>query len=279
MKKYLFFLLIVSFTNCKESPSKKALVPVDEKDMSFEEANYLIYEHRQFELENNIDFYNTLLEESNQYYAELTTQFLEEEYSLSGSFSEIGHIINKTPEERFAIWEAKLNSYFSSSAYEKFINSRIKNHYRNLNKQRREGLEKPLGFISEDSLELKMVSLNKFKASKELISQSLEESNKKIKENLRRLVYDAAGVASMVVTGGASGSVIVTVEGVGMAEMTYDIVVPSKNETRNIIEKEYTSFLEKNRIDFTQELNDNTNKYYHQLIELINKREDEEILY
>lgn len=278
MKKYLYVLLLIGLSNCKES-SQNSAVLADAKEMSFDEAIYLIHEHRLFELKNNSDFYNTLIEESNKYYSDLTTEFLEKEYSLSGSFSEISLIAKKTPEERFAFWEAKLNNYFSSSDYERFINSRTENHYRNLNKQRREGLEKPLGYISEDSLKLKQVSLNDFRASEELISQTLKESNRKIKKNLRRLVYDAAEVASVVATGGASGPVIVSVEGVGMAEMTYDLVVPGKNETRDILKKEYTSFLEKNRIDFTQKLNNNTNNYYDKLIKLINKRKNEKILY
>lgn len=279
MKKYLLLLLLLSLAGCKKSSPLNSAVPADEKELSFEEAIYLIHEHRLFELKNNSDVYYTLINESNQYYSDLTNQFLEKEYSLSGSFSEIGHIVNKTPEERFAIWQVKLNSYYSSSAYERFINSRIENHYRNLNKQRRIGLEKPLVYISEDSLEIKKVSLNEFQASQELISQSIIESNKKIKENLRRLAYNGAEVASLLVTGGTSGTVLLSVEGAGMTEMAYDFVVPDKNETREVLEKEYTSFLEKNNIDFTQKLNENTNKYYSKLLELINKRKNEKILF
>lgn len=279
MKKYQFILLLVILSGCKGDLTNNSTIPADEEGLTYEQAIFLIYEHRSFELDNNKEIYNTLIKESNQYYFDLTNEFLEEEYSLSGSFSEIDHIVNKTPEERFTIWENKLNSYFSSSAYERFINSRIKNHYINLNKQRRVGLEKPLGYISEDSLEIKKVSLNEFQASQKLINQSIIESNKKIKENLRRLAYNGAEVASLLVTGGTSGTVLVTVEGAGMTEMAYDFVVPDKNETREVLEKEYTSFLEKNSIDFTQKLDENTNKYYSKLLELINKRKNEKILF
>lgn len=276
MKTYLIIILSLSLFGCKKNDPIKA---IPKKDITFNEALYLIQEHRQFELNNNKDFNNTLVIESNKYYTDVTNNFIEKEYTMSGSFSELGIISNKTPEERFIIWEAKINNYFSSLAYTRFIKSKTENHSRNINKQRNKELEDVFNYINEDSLVMEKISLNVFQASKESVNLSIEKANESIKENLKAVAYATADVGSIIVTAGTSTVVIGSVQVAGVGEMAYDFIVPTKDETKEILIQEYSNFLEKNNINFTELLNINTNEYYGNLLKLIQKRKNEKIHY
>ncbi|SDH10547.1 hypothetical protein [Winogradskyella thalassocola] len=336
-------LLLVLFVSCNNR-NKNVVTPEVDKDISYNKAYYLIEELKQFELKNNRDFYNTLLIASDKYYNDVTNSFLEKEYSISGSFTEMNIIknkmtetshgqftlakkgadilindlmlstsnslkdiiesndsistknnidivgfsqtnddltilINTTNEARFLIWEARINNYFSSLAYSRFIKSITDTLSQNINKQRSKELEDILGFVNNDTLQIEKVNFDIFEATKEVVNQSIVEANKKIKENLKEIAYNTAEAASLVVSGGASGAVIGSVETLGVTEVVYDFVVPTKNETKEILIKEYSSFLERNNIDFTQMLNDNTNSYYSNLLELIKERENEQLYY
>jgi ketosteroid isomerase-like protein len=249
---------------------------VNKKDITFNEALYLINEHKQFELSNNKDFYNTLLKQSEAYFMNITNDFIEKEFKMSGAFNEIGIINSKTPKERFLIWESKINNYFSSLSYLRFIKSKTDNHSKNINNQRRAELEELLNFISEDSLFLKKQTVSIFNASEESVNLSISKANESIKENLKDVAYTSAEVASVVATGGTA-IVIGSVEATGITEMAYDFVVPTEDETKKILIKEYSNFLEHNNIDFTIDLNQNTTQYYDRLIKLINDRKNDKI--
>lgn len=274
MKNYIFILVLLCLFSCRNMDTEE--LKVYKKDITFNEALYLINEHKQFELSNNKDFYNTLLKQSEAYFMNITNDFIEKEFKMSGSFNEIGIINSKTPKERFLIWESKINNYFSSLSYLRFIKSKTDNYSKNINNQRRAELEELLNFISEDSLFLKKQTVSIFNASEESVNLSISKANESIKENLKDVAYTSAEVASVVATGGTA-IVIGSVEATGITEMAYDFVVPTEDETKKILIKEYSNFLENNNIDFTIDLNQNTTQYYDRLIKLINDRKNEKI--
>jgi hypothetical protein len=274
MKHHIFILLILSFVSCKE---KDAPEKIYKKEITFNEALYLIEEHRQFELSNNQNFYNTLIKQSNEYYLNVTNDFIKKEYSVSGSFSEIEIISNKTAEERFSIWEAKINNYFSSLSYSRFLKSKTDNYSNNVNKQRAIELESLLQFVSNDSLLLDKKSMQVFEATEKSINISIAKSNKSINKNLRETIYDATEVGSLVLTAGTSSVVVGSIEAVGVGELAYDFIVPKEDETKKNLIQEYTDFLELNDIDFTSFLNKNTQEYYDKLSQLIEQRRNEKI--
>jgi hypothetical protein len=342
MKLFLSNIILLCLFSCLDNEPQKISKPI--KELTYNEALYLIQDLKQFELKNNKEFYTTLSKASEKYYQDITDEFLNKEYSMSGSFSEMNIIKNKMTETshgrftlakksadiflndlmltksnvikdlvysndsiseigenkiidfsqtnndlnilidelneaRFLIWEAKINNYFSSLSYARFIKERTDNHSTNLNKQRKEELEDVFNFIKEDSLSINKVSLDVFEASKESINLSLIKANESIKENLKDLVYTSAEVASTIGTVGTSAIIIGSVEGVGVGETVYDFFIPTEDETRKILIDEYSNFLEKNKINFTQLLNKNTEAYYTSLLELIEKRENGKIRY
>lgn len=276
MKNHIIILVLLCLFSCRNKDTEEVEV-VNKKDITFNEALYLINEHKQFELYNNKAFYNRLLKQSEAYFMTVTNDFLEKEYTMSGSFSEIGIINSKTPKERFSIWEAKINSYFSSLSYLRFLKSKTDNHSKNITNQRKKELEDLLNFINEDSLKIEKQTVSVFIASEESVNLSISKANESIKENLKEVAYTSAEVASVLVTAGGAGAVIGSVEAAGVAEMAYDFVVPTEDETKKILIKEYSSFLENNNIDFTIALNQNTIQYYDRLIKIINDRKNEKI--
>lgn len=276
MKNYIIILVLLCLFSCKNKDAEELEV-INKKDITFNEALYLINEHKQFELSNNKAFYITLLKQSEAYFMTVTNDFLEKEYTMSGSFSEIGIITSKTPKERFSIWEAKINNYFSSLSYLRFLKSKTDNHSKNINNQRKKELEDLLNFINEDSLFIKKQTVSTFSASEESVNSSILKANQSIKQNLKEVAYTSAEVASVLVTAGGAGAAIGSIEATGVAEMAYDFVVPTEDKTKKILIKEYSNFLENNNIDFTLTLNQNTNQYYDRLIRLINDRKNEKI--
>lgn len=276
MKIHINVLVLICLFSCKNKDAEELEV-INKKDITFNEALYLINEHKQFELSNNKAFYKTLLNQSEAYFLTVTNDFIEKEYTMSGSFSEIGIISNKTTEERFSIWEAKINNYFSSLSYLRFLKSKTDNHSKNVNIQRKKELEDLLSFINEDSLFIKKQKVSIFNASEASVNSSISKANESIKQNLKEVAYTSAEIASVVATAGGASVVIGSVEAAGVAEMAYEFVVPTEDETKKILIKQYSNFLENNNIDFTIALNQNTTQYYDRLLKIINDRKNEKI--
>ena len=203
---------------------------------------------------------------------------LKDSTSIRETDKKFKKIILNTNNERFNIWEAKINNYFSSLAYTRFIKAKTDNFSGNVNKQRKKELEDLLNFINEDSLEINKINVDLYASTEATIKQCVKNANKKIKENLKEIVYNTAEAGSLFITVGTSAAVIGGIEGVSASEMVYEFVIPKKDKTREILIKEYSSFLEKNKIEIIELLDKNTYNYYNKLLELVNRRKNEKIL-
>lgn len=280
MKKTFIFLFFILFISC----AKKTNLEIETKTpivknstISYDEALYLIEKAKSFEFENNINFQEELIVETNNYFENTTIDFLEKEYSPSGSFSNLGINQNKSKQQIFEIWRARINNYYSSLAYIRFIKKISSKHIDAVTKQRKKEIQDILNFSTQDKLTLTNLNLTTFEVSEKTVLQAITKSNDEILNNIIDLAGTIVDIAGITATGGASAALNV-VEIAGVSYYVSNFVIPSKDETKEILRLEYYNFIKKNKVNYIKELDNNTSEYYDQLLLLIEKRKNEKIL-
>lgn len=283
--KYLITLFGILLMSCQKE--KPILVEKKREIISYDKATYIIEDFRKFEIEQNKEFQKSLVAKSNSYFENITKEFIEKEYGVSGSFSEMLSLAekineigdNQSPDEeldkRFYIWQSKINNYYSSVAYARFIKSQTDIYNKGVNNQRKKELDDLLNLMNSDTLSIKNVELDAFRASKKLVNESITTANKKMLENFIGVTTDGISIATILVT----APNLATYELISTAGIQgVKIFVPSEKETVRLLKSEYSNFISKNNIDFSEVLNTNTNNYYDKLLFKINERKNKKIL-
>lgn len=283
--KHLIILIGVLFIGCQKD--KHSTIEKKQEIISYDKAIYIIEDYRKFELEQNKEFQKNLLGKSNKYFENVTKEFIEKEYSVSGSFSEMLILAEKFNEnndnqnlreelgQRFYLWQFKINNYYSSVAYARYIKSQTDIYVKGVNNQRKKQLEDLLNLMNSDTLNIKSVELDVFKTSKNVVNESITTANKKMFENL--ILVTTKGISVVTMTGLATElKVYRYISDLGLRGVK--IYVPTEKKTLNLLESQYSNFISKNKIDFSKLLNTNTINYYDTLLSKINERKNKKIL-
>lgn len=274
--KNIIILLISTFLflSCKDnnlnSKNNKSL-NIKNDELSYSNTEDLIQQYKDFELNGNQDFQQDLELKSKDYYENKIKEFTEEETGFFRLFGELWDTPFKSENERKTLWKLKIDRYFRTTAYLAYIRKEIDIYTDGVNNQRNNGVSKILGNKTSSNLKLPLVDTNYFTSKNETVERIISKINQEIIDQLTDTVlgFSLEIIFSILSTYLAikgfklhwSISIIIFII---LGVFFYWRSHKRQNEIKEILKTECTKALNSTKIDYLEQLNNNTINYYSQ---------------
>lgn len=283
MKNNNFLILLLLVLYCCNLKVYSAVSKIDYNLTAInvidsDESKNLIENSYDFELKHNEIFQNDLQIKSLEYYDSVIETFVDEETGFLKLLGELSDRIFKSESERRLLWKLKIERYFRTTSFLAFIRNEVSIYTDGVNNQRKEGISKILDVKHSSDLNLPIVKAKPFNTKDHTVKKIVGKINEEINDQLADIslgLIPEIIILLLSVIGlwktkhlGCLPSIIITVI-LAIFFMWRSYV--RQNEMKNILKSECHKTLNNIKINYLEQLNNNTMEYYTKLQKTINE--------